>query len=512
MPEESLKLFLSYSHKDETLKDELANHLSTLRRQGVISSWDDRKILPGEEWDYQINENLNTADIILLLVSSDFIASNYCWEIEVTTAIERHNTGKARVIPIILRRVDWSDTPFAKLQFLPKNAEPVTSWANRDDAFTNVAQGIRAAAGQLKSERRKKLTLATKETAIAEYRQKVEEFADDGEISLVESKILKHLQEQLGLTDEEARTVRDKVLEPYGKYRENLDQYKQIFTELVDEQGYPLGEKAKADLKKLQQYLKLKDEDVALIDKEAENQKQQAEILQQQQEAHRLKIQGEQEEVERLRQHEAQTLQLEREQAEKADRLRQLKAQRLQRQQEQEKADKLRQEQQSTGNDLLSEKGVDYTRLRDLLKAGQWKEADQETLAVMLKATGREQEGWLDRESINNFPCADLRTIDQLWVKYSDGHFGFSVQKRIWESVAKDYEKFGDRIGWRKGMFFNKEWLNYSELTFTKNSPQGHLPSVTGRKWTSKWGGEGGHMDIMGKVWAFCYLLSRGDL
>lgn len=139
MPEESLKLFLSYSHKDESLKDELANHLSTLRRQGVISSWDDRKILPGEEWDYQINENLNTADIILLLVSSDFIASNYCWEIEVTTAIEHHNTGKACVIPIILRRVDWSHTPFAKLQFLPKNAEPVTSWTNRDDAFTNVA-------------------------------------------------------------------------------------------------------------------------------------------------------------------------------------------------------------------------------------------------------------------------------------------------------------------------------------------------------------------------------------
>ncbi|MEH2181197.1 hypothetical protein [Nostoc sp.] len=86
----------------------------------------------------------------------------------------------------------------------------------------------------------------------------------------VESQILKDLQERLGLTDEEARTVRDKALEPHGKYKENLDKYKQIFTKLVDEQGYLLGEKAKADLKKLQQYLKLKDEDLALIDNEAE--------------------------------------------------------------------------------------------------------------------------------------------------------------------------------------------------------------------------------------------------
>jgi TIR domain len=338
MPEVSLQLFFSYSHKDEALRDELANHLSTLTRQGVISNWHDRKILPGEEWDHQINDNLNTADIILLLVSSDFIGSNYCWEVEVTTAIERHNTGKARVIPVILRKVDWSHTPFAKLQFLPKNAEPVTSWTNRDEAFTNVAQGIRAAAQELKGERQQKLVLARKEAAIAEYRQLVEEFATDGEISFVESEMLKDLQEQLGLTDEEARTMRDKALEPHGKYKENLDKYKQIFTKLVDEQGYALGEKAKADLKKLQQYLKLKDEDVALIDNEAEVQQQQAEKLQQQQQ----------------------------EQAEPKKR-RQQKAQKLQRLKEQEEVQRLRLQQGSTPNDLPSDKGVYYTAIVRLL-------------------------------------------------------------------------------------------------------------------------------------------------
>ncbi|MEH2206227.1 MAG: GUN4 domain-containing protein [Nostoc sp.] len=432
MPEVSLQLFFSYSHRDEALRDELANHLSTLTRQGVISNWHDRKILPGDEWDHQINDNLNTADIILLLVSSDFIASSYCWDVEVTTAIERHNTGKARVIPVILRRVDWSDTPFAKLQFLPKNAEPVTSWTNRDEAFTNVAQGIRVAAQQLKGERQQKLILARKEAAIAEYRQLVEEFAADGEISFVESEILKDLQERLGLTDEEARTVRDKVLEPYGKYKENLDRYKQIFTKLVDEQGYPLKEKDKAELKKLQQYLKLKDEDVVLIDNEAEVQKQEAEILQQQEEAERR-------------------------------------------------------QQESIGNNLPSEKGVDYTRLRDLLKAGKWQEADEQTLSVMLKASSRQNEGWFNTKSINNFPCTDLRTIDQLWVKYSNRRFGFSVQKKIYRSVGgktdgeyykEAWEKFSDRVGWRmKG----NETVDHSDVAFNTLVSEGHFPKFGSR-------------------------------
>ncbi len=130
--------------------------------------------------------------------------------------------------------------------------------------------------------------------------------------------------------------------------------------------------------------------------------------------------------------------------------------------------------------ELLSEKNVDYTRLRDLLAEGKLKEADEETLTVMLKATRREKEGFLDVESIETFPCTDLRTIDGLWVKYSDGRFGFSVQKRIWESVGgkpgeydeEIYRKLANRVGWR----VKEEWLNYSDLTFFLNAPPGHLP------------------------------------
>lgn len=136
-------------------------------------------------------------------------------------------------------------------------------------------------------------------------------------------------------------------------------------------------------------------------------------------------------------------------------------------------------------DNLSSEKGVDYTRLRDLLKAGKWKEADKETVRVMLKAAGKQPDDYLNPEDIEKFPCTDLRTIDQLWVRYSNGRFGFSVQKRIWESVGQDIYKFGDRVGWRKGILetsINKQWLYYNDLTFSLEAPEGHLPSLF-RRW-----------------------------
>src|SRR5205823_6498299 len=114
-----LTLFYSYAHADEALRNELEKHLSTLKRQGYITDWHDRNISAGWEWASAIDEHLNTAQVILLLVSSDFIASDYCYSIEMTRALERHTTGDACVIPIILRSVDWEDAPFGKLQALP---------------------------------------------------------------------------------------------------------------------------------------------------------------------------------------------------------------------------------------------------------------------------------------------------------------------------------------------------------------------------------------------------------
>ncbi|MBW4571356.1 MAG: GUN4 domain-containing protein [Tolypothrix carrinoi HA7290-LM1] len=293
--------------------------------------------------------------------------------------------------------------------------------------------------------------------AEAEYRKLVEQYAQNGELDEFAFLVLKPKRKTFGLTDEKAEEIESEVLEPFRRRFKNLESYKQAFAKAV-EQKYPLDERTRKILKDYQQdILGLGDEDVASIELEITS-----EVEAEYQKQVQIEKQREKEEAERLR-------------------LQQQEAERLQQQRE---AQRKRREQQATQttttptdtDDLSSEKGVDYTRLRDLLKAGEWKEADEETLAVMLKAAGTEEQGYLDYNSIQNFPCTDLRTIDQLWVKYSNGRFGFSVQKRIWESVGKDYEKFGDRVGWRKGMFLNKEWLTYSELTFSLNAPQGHLP------------------------------------
>ncbi|MBW4448200.1 MAG: GUN4 domain-containing protein [Spirirestis rafaelensis WJT71-NPBG6] len=240
------------------------------------------------------------------------------------------------------------------------------------------------------------------------------------------------------------------------KHENNLRRYEQELLKAVQAQ-YPLDEFVRNRLKKFQQSLGLRDEDVAQIEKAILDNKEveYQEKLWQQQEA----------EKRRQEQVEAQRLQRQRKQQE---------AQRLQRQQKQQEAQRLQRQKQQT-DDLPSEKGVDYIKLRDLLAAGKWKDADQETLAVMLKAAGTEED-YLNYHVIHYFPCTDLRTIDQLWIQYSKGLFGFSVQKRIYQSVGKDYDKFGDRVGWRKGMEKNKEWLTYNELTFSLNAPHGHLP------------------------------------
>ncbi|MBW4689625.1 MAG: GUN4 domain-containing protein [Komarekiella atlantica HA4396-MV6] len=287
--------------------------------------------------------------------------------------------------------------------------------------------------------------------AEAEYRKLVEQYAQNGELSKLSYLILKPKRKTFGITDEKAEEIESEVLEPFRRRFANLESYKQAFVEEVG-QKYPLDEHTRKVLKDYQQdILGLRDEDVAPIEleitstKEAEYQK--SAELQKQQQSNQAK---------------------------------------LQKQQEQE-AHRQRQEQQSIqttttkptqeNDDLSSEKGVDYTRLRDLLKAGEWKEADQETLAVMLKAAGKEQESSLDPKSIKNFPCTDLRTIDQLWVKYSNGRFGFSVQKKIWLEVGKNLNAFWTRVGWQiSAKWFLGGWIKDESIKYDGTAPVGHLP------------------------------------
>jgi hypothetical protein len=139
----AVELFYSYAHADEPLCKELQKHLTALKRSGLIRDWYDRKIEPGDEWSAQIHEAMERAGIILLLISADFLASKYIFEVELPFALERHDSGLARVIPILLRPVEWQDSPFAKLQVLPSEARAVTLWTNQDEAFSDVAGRLR---------------------------------------------------------------------------------------------------------------------------------------------------------------------------------------------------------------------------------------------------------------------------------------------------------------------------------------------------------------------------------
>lgn len=142
-------VFFSYSHADEGLRDELEKQLSMLKRQGLLETWHDRRIGAGEEIDRLIDDRINRDDVILLLVSPDFLASNYCYDIEMRRALERHSAGDAIVIPVILRPCDWHPAPFGKLNATPPDGKPITKWADRDEAFLEVAKALRGALARL---------------------------------------------------------------------------------------------------------------------------------------------------------------------------------------------------------------------------------------------------------------------------------------------------------------------------------------------------------------------------
>lgn len=320
MSKSSLSVFFSYSHKDENLRDELADHLATLKRNGEISAWHDRMIAAGSDWAKAIDDNLMTADVILLLISSAFLASDYCSEIELNQAITRHNSGGARIIPIILRPCDWEDSLFGRLQALPKNAKPITTWDDKDEAFTDVVKGIKRAIAEMQK---------AKTTPVAPVP-----------------------------TPPKVEPVVERV-KPQPPVNVN-----------------PV--------------------------------------------------------------------------------------------------------------ELRSAKGIDYRELEKLLKAKEWQKADELTDRLMLKASGNEEQGWIDTESIKNFPCEDLQTIDRLWVHYSDGLYGFSVQKDIYVECGgkldfsylsdENWKKFCDLTAWKS----EGKWVSYPDQFFMNNliSVKGHLPML----------------------------------
>lgn len=141
-----ISLFFSYSHRDESLRDELEIHLAALKRQGVIQTWHDRRIGAGKDFNSEISEHLESAQIIILLISPYFMASDYCYDIEMIRALERHKAGEARVIPVILHPCDWHNLPFGQLVAVPKDGKPISKYPNQHDAFLEVTLAIRETA------------------------------------------------------------------------------------------------------------------------------------------------------------------------------------------------------------------------------------------------------------------------------------------------------------------------------------------------------------------------------
>lgn len=147
-----IKLFFSYSHRDEDLRNELETHLSALKRQGIIESWHDRRIGAGTELKNEISSHLESAQIILLLISPYFIASDYCYDVEMNRSIEMHESGQARIIPVILHPCDWKDLPFGKLLAVPTDGKPVSKFPNQHDAFLEITMAIKDAAANFQSD------------------------------------------------------------------------------------------------------------------------------------------------------------------------------------------------------------------------------------------------------------------------------------------------------------------------------------------------------------------------
>lgn len=138
-----IKVFYSYSHKDESFAKDLDKYLIMLKRKKIIDAWYDRKIEAGEKWSEKINVELNQAQITLLLISIDFLNSEYCYDKELATALIRHKLGQTVILPIIIRKIpNMEETPFSQFQYLPKDGKPVDHFENRDDAWVDITEGI----------------------------------------------------------------------------------------------------------------------------------------------------------------------------------------------------------------------------------------------------------------------------------------------------------------------------------------------------------------------------------
>jgi len=216
------------------MRDRLEAHLSSLKRERLISGWHDRRIKPGTEWKGQIDAHLDSSQIILLLISADFLASDYCYDIEMDRALARHDAGEAQVIPIILRPCDWPWSRFGKLQALPRDGKPVSDWSTRDKAFNEVARGIR----RVVEEFTRASDSALHTSATGREKRSVANSATNDKVILSERVSIpddiKRKLQRMRMLNAIFKTDEDVEEELLSEYREMLDEMVAVFLPLVN--------------------------------------------------------------------------------------------------------------------------------------------------------------------------------------------------------------------------------------------------------------------------------------
>jgi DNA segregation ATPase FtsK/SpoIIIE-like protein len=265
-PENRVRIFVSYAHEDDDLRRDLRAHLSAL---DYVDVWDDREIGAGTKWNDEIEAEVDAADIILLLISKDFIASSYVKDVEIKKALERHRAKTSRVIPVLLRHCLWKKLEIRELQAFPPDEKWVTSsiWDSQDAAFLSVVNGIERVAQDLFEERRR--LLDEQKTAEETYRKKVAEMlADDDRISLIERDTLEELRTDLELSQKEAERIEAGELQPIEEKRQNLAKYQKTLEQTIERKGLPFDKAVERDLEKRRAHLGLTAEDAEGVEKQ----------------------------------------------------------------------------------------------------------------------------------------------------------------------------------------------------------------------------------------------------
>ncbi len=259
---EPIEVFLSYSHKDDELRQELSSHLSSLTRQNLIKPWDDRAIDAGAEWAQEIAQNLERAEIILLLVSANFMISDYCYGTELTRALERHQVQTVQVIPIIIRACDWQESPLGQLQAIQSVASSRNQY-DRDHSWVEVITEVRKVAKQIRdrkilaAQQQAKLHQTFRDKALAIY----QEYYQDGALSAAAKSLLKKTWKDLGLDEASAQ----KILRQVEERQEHLAEYRSAFlSELSDQTKLSLTQQRL--LRKLQDAFGLEDAEIKQIE------------------------------------------------------------------------------------------------------------------------------------------------------------------------------------------------------------------------------------------------------